>query len=68
MIRLPTGCLEQTMSKLTPTVLAHRYLDLSNQWFDLPPGSRDDTLSKIEHGTNIFSLSKVKSEKQGMDA
>uniref|UniRef100_A0A3P9C6P4 Complement C4B (Chido/Rodgers blood group) n=1 Tax=Maylandia zebra TaxID=106582 RepID=A0A3P9C6P4_9CICH len=50
MIVLPTGCLEQTMSKLAPTVLAVRYLDLSNQWLELPPGSRDDALNKIEHG------------------
>uniref|UniRef100_A0A3Q4HQI4 Complement C4B (Chido/Rodgers blood group) n=1 Tax=Neolamprologus brichardi TaxID=32507 RepID=A0A3Q4HQI4_NEOBR len=50
MIVLPTGCLEQTMSRLAPTVLAVRYLDLSNQWLELPPGSRDDALNKIEHG------------------
>ncbi|XP_030606148.1 complement C4-B-like isoform X2 [Archocentrus centrarchus] len=50
MIRLPTGCVEQTMSKLAPTALALRYLDLSNQWFDLPSSSRDDALNKIEHG------------------
>ncbi|XP_030606146.1 complement C4-like [Archocentrus centrarchus] len=57
MIRLPTGCLEQTMSKLAPTALALRYLDLSNQWFDLPSGSRDDALDKIEHGyTRIRTL------------
>lgn len=50
MIVLPTGCLEQTMSKLGPTVLAFRYLDLSNQWFELPPGSREDALIKLEQG------------------
>lgn len=50
LIVLPTGCLEQTMMKLAPTALAIRYLDLSEQWFDLPTGSRDAALDKIEIG------------------
>ncbi|KAJ4930608.1 hypothetical protein JOQ06_024917 [Pogonophryne albipinna] len=50
LIVLPEGCLEQTMSKLAPTVSALRYLDLSQQWFDLPAGTRDDALDKIEEG------------------
>lgn len=56
LIVLPTGCLEQTMTKLAPTVFAHRYLDLSDQWFNLPPGTRDDTLDKIEHGENTPTI------------
>ncbi|KAI3360945.1 hypothetical protein L3Q82_013149, partial [Scortum barcoo] len=50
LIVLPTGCLEQTMVRLAPTASALRYLDLSEQWFDLPPGSRDDALDKVESG------------------
>ncbi|XP_033496481.2 complement C4-B [Epinephelus lanceolatus] len=50
LIVLPTGCLEQTMTKLAPTASAVRYLDLSEQWFNLPAGSRDDALDKIEQG------------------
>ncbi|XP_028280659.1 complement C4-B isoform X2 [Parambassis ranga] len=50
LIDLPDGCLEQTMTILAPTVLAVRYLDLSDQWFDLPAGSRDDAFDKIETG------------------
>ncbi|KAM9310020.1 LOW QUALITY PROTEIN: complement C4-B [Pholidichthys leucotaenia] len=50
LINLPTGCVEQTMSKLAPTALALRYLDLTDQWFDLPDGSRDDAMYKIEFG------------------
>lgn len=50
LIVLPTGCLEQTMGKLAPTLSAIRYLDLSEQWFDLPPGARDDALDKLEQG------------------
>ncbi|XP_054903924.1 complement C4-B [Poeciliopsis prolifica] len=50
LIVLPTGCLEQTTMRLTPTTLAIRYLDLSDQWFDLKAGARDDAFDKIEHG------------------
>ncbi|XP_029307472.1 complement C4-B [Cottoperca gobio] len=50
LIVLPQGCLEQTMVRLAPTASALRYLDLSDQWFDLPAGSRDDALDKIERG------------------
>ncbi|XP_074510063.1 complement C4-B [Sebastes fasciatus] len=50
LIVLPTGCLEQTMVRLAPTASALRYLDLSEQWFDLPAGTRDDALDKIETG------------------
>lgn len=55
LIVLPTGCLEQTMVRLAPTASALRYLDLSNQWFELPPGTRDDTLDKIEQGNTSSS-------------
>ncbi|XP_033983582.1 complement C4-B [Trematomus bernacchii] len=50
LIEMPTGCVEQTMSILAPTASALRYLDLSQQWFDLPAGTRDDALDKIEKG------------------
>ncbi|XP_054476945.1 complement C4-B isoform X2 [Anoplopoma fimbria] len=50
LIVLPTGCLEQTMVGLAPTLSALRYLDLTDQWFDMPPGTRDDALDKIEKG------------------
>ncbi|XP_032374181.1 complement C4-B [Etheostoma spectabile] len=50
LIELPYGCLEQTTVRLAPTASALRYLDLSEQWFDLPAGTRDDTLDKIKEG------------------
>jgi len=50
LIQLPSGCLEQTLTNLTPTVFALRYLDLSDQWFDLPPGKRDEALGHVERG------------------
>lgn len=50
LIVLPLGCLQQTMVRLAPTLSALRYLDLSDQWIDLPAGARDDALDKIEKG------------------
>ncbi|CAN9514332.1 unnamed protein product [Ophioblennius macclurei] len=50
MIELPYGCVEQTMGRLVPTALAIRYLDLSDQWFELPPGKRDKALDNLEIG------------------
>lgn len=38
------------MGKLAPTLSAIRYLDLSEQWFNLPTGARDDALDKLEQG------------------
>uniref|UniRef100_A0A8C9WYZ5 Complement C4B (Chido/Rodgers blood group) n=1 Tax=Sander lucioperca TaxID=283035 RepID=A0A8C9WYZ5_SANLU len=38
LIVLPRGCLEQTTVRLAPTASALRYLDLTEQWFDLPAG------------------------------
>ncbi|KAM8870828.1 complement C4-B isoform 2-T3 [Spinachia spinachia] len=62
LIILPTGCLEQTMVKLTPTLSAVRYLDLSDQWLDLPAGARDAALDKIETGfITIFPKEKADS-------
>ncbi|XP_051262421.1 complement C4-like [Dicentrarchus labrax] len=59
LIVLPTGCLEQTMVRLAPTVSALRYLDLSYQWLDLPAGTRDDALKIIEKGCmRIFTFKK----------
>ncbi|XP_037532277.1 complement C4-B-like [Nematolebias whitei] len=57
LIVLPKGCLEQTMQRLVPNALALRYLDLSDQWFDLPPGTRDEALANVERGyMRIFEL------------
>ncbi|XP_037532957.1 complement C4-like [Nematolebias whitei] len=59
LIKLPKGCLEQTTNRLVPAVLAHRYLDLSDQWFDLPPDARDRALENIKYGyMRIFNYKK----------
>uniref|UniRef100_A0A3B3ZXC5 Uncharacterized protein n=1 Tax=Periophthalmus magnuspinnatus TaxID=409849 RepID=A0A3B3ZXC5_9GOBI len=50
LIHLPSGCLEQTTRTLTQTAVAVRYLDLSDQWFSMPPGSRDEAVNYIGKG------------------
>ncbi|KAJ0066179.1 hypothetical protein NL108_001426 [Boleophthalmus pectinirostris] len=50
LIKLPNGCLEQTTRTLTPTAVAVRYLDMSDQWFTMPPRARDDAVSYIGKG------------------
>lgn len=62
LIVLPTGCLEQTTTTLTPTVLAVRYLDMTNQWFQLPANSRDDALHNVEKGVQWMLAKHKKSD------
>ncbi|XP_062848634.1 complement C4-B [Trichomycterus rosablanca] len=50
LIRAPCGCAEQTMISMSPTALAIRYLDYSNRWLELSPGTRDTALNFIEKG------------------
>ncbi|XP_056449071.1 complement C4-like isoform X1 [Gadus chalcogrammus] len=50
LLQLPGGCAEQTMKTMAPTVLALRYLDLSQQWTQLPAGKRDEALEMTEKG------------------
>ncbi|XP_048472466.1 complement C4-B-like [Rhincodon typus] len=50
LIQLPTGCTEQTTSKLAPTVFAVNYLDKSDQWLHLRPELKDEALSHIRAG------------------
>lgn len=50
LIVLPDGCLEQTMVRLAPTAVAVRYLDMSDQWFNMPPGAKDNALNFCEIG------------------
>ncbi|XP_041649275.1 complement C4-B [Cheilinus undulatus] len=50
LLNKPGGCLQQTMSGFAPTVTALRYLDKSDQWFNLPIEARDEALGYVEHG------------------
>lgn len=44
------------MINLAPTASAIRYLDLSNQWFNLPASARDEALDKLEKGWNTHII------------
>uniref|UniRef100_A0A3B3ZXL7 Uncharacterized protein n=1 Tax=Periophthalmus magnuspinnatus TaxID=409849 RepID=A0A3B3ZXL7_9GOBI len=57
LIHLPSGCLEQTTRTLTQTAVAVRYLDLSDQWFSMPPGSRDEAVNYIGKDSKAFMTS-----------
>ncbi|XP_056448292.1 LOW QUALITY PROTEIN: complement C3-like [Gadus chalcogrammus] len=60
LLRLPGGCAEQTMKLMAQTVLALRYLDLSQLWFQLPAGSRDLALQRTDEGlTRILTFKKA---------
>ncbi|XP_078501967.1 complement C4-like [Lissotriton helveticus] len=50
LIRVPTGCAEQTMIYMAPGVYAMRYLDETEQWTQLGPERRDEARETMEKG------------------
>lgn len=48
------------MTGLAPTASAVRYLDLSDQWYKLPAGSRDQALDYLERGRQFCFLNRSK--------
>lgn len=50
LLRLPQGCGEQTMTLLSPTLAASRYLDKTEQWSTLPPETKDHAVDLIQKG------------------
>ncbi|NXE46864.1 CO4 protein, partial [Casuarius casuarius] len=59
LIRVPTGCAEQTMVKMAPAVYAIEYLDASEQWVDLNPERKDEAVRMIEQGyTRLLEFQK----------
>nr|FAA01197.1 TPA: complement C4 isoform-B [Notamacropus eugenii] len=50
LLRVPTGCAEQTMVSLSPTLAASRYLDKTEQWGKLPPEMKDHAVDLIQKG------------------
>ncbi|MBN3273777.1 CO4 protein, partial [Polyodon spathula] len=59
LIRMPTGCGEQTMISMAPATYSTRYLDHSKQWKELPAGLRDQALEFIKAGyTRILTYKK----------
>ncbi|NXL90741.1 CO4 protein, partial [Alectura lathami] len=59
LIQLPTGCAEQTMVKMAPTVYAIEYLDASEQWKTFSPERKDEAIKMIERGyTRLLEFQK----------
>ncbi|KAM9390182.1 complement C4-A-like [Phaethornis superciliosus] len=60
LIKVPTGCAEQTMVKMAPTAYAIEYLDASKQWEDLKPEQKEEAIKMIEKGyTRLLEFQKV---------
>ncbi|XP_059499718.1 complement C4-A-like, partial [Stegostoma tigrinum] len=52
LIKVPTGCAEQTAMHMAPTVFAVEYLDQSDQWLSLKAERKDEAIFHIETGYN----------------
>lgn len=50
LLRLPTGCPEQTLSKLAPVIILTRYLDTTGQWGKVGVELRDQVMKNIVSG------------------
>ncbi|NXP06284.1 CO4 protein, partial [Thinocorus orbignyianus] len=50
LIKVPTGCAEQTMVKMAPAVYAIEYLDASQQWTNFNPEKKGEAIGMIEKG------------------
>nr|XP_003216856.2 PREDICTED: venom factor [Anolis carolinensis] len=50
LIQIPSGCVEQNMMKMTPTVIATHYLDATNQWEKVGMNRRAEAIKLIQQG------------------
>ncbi|KAM9469330.1 complement C4-B [Clarias gariepinus] len=50
LIKLPTGCAEQTMMRMSPAIHAMTYLGATNQWFSLKDERRKEAQTMIQAG------------------
>nr|XP_014978314.2 complement C3 isoform X1 [Macaca mulatta] len=50
LLRVPTGCPEQTLSSLTPVIILSRYLDATGQWGKVGVEHRDQVMKNIVSG------------------
>ncbi|XP_032998375.1 complement C4-like [Lacerta agilis] len=50
LLRVPSGCGEQTMSTLAPGLYAMRYLDQTEQWVHLKPDMKASALANLKTG------------------
>ncbi|NXT00629.1 CO4 protein, partial [Jacana jacana] len=59
LIKVPTGCAEQTMVKMAPAVYAIEYLDASQQWINFNSEKKEEAISMIEKGyTRVLHFQK----------
>ena len=54
LIVTPSGCGEQNLIGMTPTVIAVHYLDQTEQWDKLGPTKRKEALQLIEKGGSAW--------------
>uniref|UniRef100_A0A8C5MNS2 Complement C3 n=1 Tax=Leptobrachium leishanense TaxID=445787 RepID=A0A8C5MNS2_9ANUR len=50
LIMMPAGCGEQNMMSMTPSVIATRYLDVTNQWETIGLHRREESIKTINQG------------------
>ncbi|XP_075715293.1 A.superbus venom factor 1-like [Rhinoderma darwinii] len=50
LITVPSGCGEQNMMSMTPTVIATHYLDVTNQWEKIGVERREEAIKNINQG------------------
>ncbi|XP_077915597.1 putative protein C3P1 [Halichoerus grypus] len=50
LLRVPTGCPEQTLSKLAPVIILTRYLDAAGQWGKVGVELREQVIQNIVRG------------------
>ncbi|XP_077117902.1 complement C3-like [Ranitomeya variabilis] len=50
LIIVPSGCGEQNMMSMTPTVIATHYLDITNQWEKIGVERREEAIRNINQG------------------
>lgn len=50
LLRVPSGCPEQTLSKLAPVVILTEYLDATGQWGQVGAELRDQVMENIVTG------------------
>lgn len=50
LLRIPSGCPEQTLSSLTPVVILTRYLDTTGQWNKVGVELREKVMKNLARG------------------
>ncbi|XP_075775235.1 complement C4-A [Pelodiscus sinensis] len=59
LIKVPTGCAEQTMVTMAPATYAIEYLDASSQWINFKPERKEEAYNMIAQGyTRLLEFQK----------